>query len=185
MIHFLPRLRGVVLLLPLLATGVLAQSTAQPPRQGPPPQSTGGVSPAPWNWWKPGSEFNEKLHLTKAQSDEIQRVYDSGMRIVREKNEELQRQLEKLSKINRPDETMDVITMQVERVEASRSAANKERTLMLIRMRRVLTADQMQRFEGLATKWMKDMDQNQQRPQARPNSTGPQNDSRAGRPGGL
>jgi Spy/CpxP family protein refolding chaperone len=161
-----------------------APSVAPTNRPASPPQSNGGVSPAPWNWWKAGSEFHDKLNLSKTQSDEIQRIYEVGMKIVRAKSAELQEQLEKLSKVNRPDETLDVISQQIHRVEASRSEANEQRTLMLIKMRRVLNPEQTKRFEMLAAKWMRDQDQNQNRQNRdqRPGNS-PQNDGRNGRPG--
>src|SRR5689334_7843330 len=74
-----------------------AGSGNRPPASQPPPPQN-GVSPAPWQWWKLGSEFNARLHLSVEQSNRIQQIFDTQMKQIRSQSDELDRHLEKLSK---------------------------------------------------------------------------------------
>jgi Spy/CpxP family protein refolding chaperone len=150
-----------------------------------------GVRPAPRNWWTQKSDFNTKLHLTADQSNRIQQIFDTGWAQLLKQYDELDRHLNKLSRYIREDETLDLISQQIDRVEATRSAANKSRTLMLLEMRRVLSAQQRATLEVLSEQWMKEEAQRQQQRQ----NTGPRQDQnrkpdqnsspdrRGGRPG--
>jgi len=150
-----------------------------------------GVLPAPRDWWTQKSEFNTKLHLSVDQSNRIQQIFDSGMIELRRQRDDLNRLLDKLSRYIRDDEPLDLISQQIDRVEATRSAGNKSRTLMLLQMRRVLTPQQRITLESLSEQRMKEEAQRQQQrqnqgPRQDQNRKPDQNsspDRRGGRPG--
>ena len=185
----------LMLALPVMAAAIEAQSGStgsNRPSSGnsgtrnalPAPQA--GVAPAPREWWKPGADFNARLHLSSEQSTRIQQIFEAGMTQLRSQSQELDRLLERLSKLIQKEETIDLISQQIDRVEATRGAANKTRTLMLLEMRRVLNPQQRTTFEMLSDQWMRDRERAQQGQPNQPRS----NDNRRpdptpdrGRPG--
>jgi Spy/CpxP family protein refolding chaperone len=106
--------------------------------QGPPPR-----------WWK-SEAMSRELGLTADQSARIEEIFETTVVDLRQEWEELDRLEEKLSKLfqNNADET--TLARQIDRVETARASANKTRSLMLMRMRKVLTPEQRIRLENLS-----------------------------------
>ncbi len=73
---------------------------------------------------------------------------------LRQDREELERLEAKLSRMIQ-DERMDEASLaqQIDRVEMARANGNKTRSLMLLRMYRVLTREQRTRFDQLSKEW--------------------------------
>jgi Spy/CpxP family protein refolding chaperone len=115
---------------PLLAAMVLLALAA--PAHG---QSFG------FPWWK-DAQFQRELSLTSDQSARIDGVFESTITLLRQKKVELDGQEAELSRLIAVNADEWAVTRQVDKVEGIRANLNKTRTLMLLRMRQVLTPDQ-------------------------------------------
>jgi Spy/CpxP family protein refolding chaperone len=109
-------------------------------------------SPPPLAWWK-DAQFQKDLGLTAEQSSRIDAVYQGALpQLHREKNE-LDAQEAELSRLIEMTTDEVVLGRQIDRIETVRAALNKGRTLMLLRMRQVLTPDQRVKFKMLRDRW--------------------------------
>jgi Spy/CpxP family protein refolding chaperone len=132
----------------LLAASVLAGDQQRPP-QGPSrgdQKDARGSSPqgAPrgLKWWQ-DERMKAELRLSAEQSARIEEIFTASFAKMREKVDELNRREEQLSNlISGNDVTEAQLLKEADQVEALRSLLSKDRTLMLFRMRRVLSAEQ-------------------------------------------
>ena len=106
-------------------------------------------------WWR-DAQFQKDLSLTSEQSARIDGVFQSAMSTLRPKKEELDRQEAELSRLIATNADETVVSLQVDKVEAIRTNMNKQRTLMLLHMRQVLSPDQRVRLNKLHEQWEKD-----------------------------
>jgi Spy/CpxP family protein refolding chaperone len=106
-------------------------------------------------WWK-DAQFQKELSLTSEQSARIDGVFQSAVSTLRPKKEELDRQEAALSRLIATNADETVVSLQVDKVEAIRTSMNKQRTLMLLHMRQVLSPDQRVRLNKLHEQWDKD-----------------------------
>jgi Spy/CpxP family protein refolding chaperone len=106
-------------------------------------------------WWK-DAQFQKELTLTADQSARIDGVFQSAMSTLRPKKQELDRQEAELSRLIAANADEGVVSFQVDKVEAIRTSMNKQRTLMLLHMRQVLSPDQRVRLNRLHEQWDKD-----------------------------
>ena len=99
-------------------------------------------------WWK-DERFQRELGLTAAQTARLEEVFQKTQPTLREHMRALDRTEKELDRlVERGDDA--TVMQQVEIVEATRAELNKTRTVMLLRMRRSLTADQWAKFTALA-----------------------------------
>jgi Spy/CpxP family protein refolding chaperone len=133
----------------LLAVSVLAGDQQRPP-QGPPRGDQkairGGGPPQSvqrgLKWWQ-DERMKAELRLSAEQSARIEEIFTASFAKMREKVDELNRREEQLSNlISGNDVTEAQLIKEADQVEALRSLLSKDRTLMLFRMRRVLSAEQ-------------------------------------------
>jgi Spy/CpxP family protein refolding chaperone len=111
--------------------------------------TVGAASQAtPFAWWK-SEEFRLELQLTSAQSAEIDKIFRGTMVELRQEVDELDRLEARLSRLIETNADESVIVRHIDRVETARANLNKTRSLMLVRMRRVLTPDQRARMREL------------------------------------
>jgi Spy/CpxP family protein refolding chaperone len=118
----------------------------------------GGVAHAQsfgFPWWR-DPQFQRDLSLTTEQSSKIDAVFQQTIPTLRQKKTELDAQEEELSKMIAANADESSVTRQVDKVEAIRSNMNKMRTLMLLRMRQVLSPDQRVKLNKLHDQWEKD-----------------------------
>ena len=106
-------------------------------------------------WWR-DAQFQKELTLTADQSARIDLVFQSAMSTLRPKKEELDRQEAELSRLIAANADEAVVSFQVDKVEAIRTSMNKQRTLMLLHMRQVLSPDQRVRLNKLHEQMEKD-----------------------------
>ena len=106
-------------------------------------------------WWK-DAQFQKDLSLTTEQSARIESVFQSTITLLRQKKVELDQQEAELSRLIAGNADEGVVTRQVDKVEGIRAHLNKTRTLMLLRMRQVLSPDQRARLNKLYEQWGKD-----------------------------
>jgi Spy/CpxP family protein refolding chaperone len=103
------------------------------PPQGPPQRS---------KWWQ-DEKVKAELRLAPEQSARIEEIFDASFAKMKDVYDDLNRREEQLSNlISGNDVTEAQLLKQADQVEAIRSTLSKSRTLMLFRMRRVLSADQ-------------------------------------------
>lgn len=106
-------------------------------------------------WWK-DAQFQKDLSLTADQSARIDTVFQSAITQLRQKKAELDEQEAELSRLIGANADESVVTRQVDKVEGIRGTLNKARTLMLLRMRQVLTPEQRVTLNKLHEHWNKD-----------------------------
>jgi Spy/CpxP family protein refolding chaperone len=92
-------------------------------------------------WWR-DAQFQKDLNLSTEQSARIDGVFQSTITLLRQKKAELDQQEAELSRLIAANADEGVVIRQVDKVEAIRANLNKTRTLMLLRMRQVLSPDQ-------------------------------------------
>jgi Spy/CpxP family protein refolding chaperone len=106
-------------------------------------------------WWK-DAQFQKDLSLTAEQSTRIDTVFQATITQLRQKKAELDEQEAELSRLIAANADEAVVTKQVDKVEGIRGGLNKGRTLMLLRMRQVLTPEQRVILNKLHEHWDKD-----------------------------
>lgn len=103
------------------------------PTQGPPQR---------YKWWQ-DEKVKAELKLAPEQSARIEEIFQANFAKMKDVVDELNRREEQLSNlISGPDVTESELLKQTDQVESLRGTLSKARTLMLFRMRRVLTAEQ-------------------------------------------
>ena len=128
------RVAPVAVLLSLAVAPALASSQQGPPR----------------GWWRTEAIVKD-LGLTTDQTARLNAIFESTMPELRQDREELERLEAKLSRMIQ-DDRLDEATLarQIDRVETARANGNKTRSMMLMRMYRVLTHQQRVRLEELS-----------------------------------
>ena len=106
-------------------------------------------------WWR-DAQFQKELGLTADQSKRIDDIFQSTVPVLRHKKEELDQQEAELSRLIAANADEQAVTRQVDRVEALRSHLNKNRTLLLLHIRQVLTPDQRAKLNKLYEERVKD-----------------------------
>jgi Spy/CpxP family protein refolding chaperone len=106
-------------------------------------------------WWR-DAQFQKDLSLSAEQSARIDSVFQSTISLLRQKREELDQQEAELSRLIAANADETLVVRQVDRVEGIRASLNKNRTLMLLRMRQVLSPDQRVRLNKLYEQYQKD-----------------------------
>ena len=102
------------------------------------------VSAQGFKWWQ-SDMFKRELGLTSEQSAKIESIFQANLPVLRKEKESLDRSQADFNQMVEASDDAQVMA-QVGVVEAARSELNKSRTMMLLRMRRVLTPDQRVKF---------------------------------------
>jgi len=113
-------------------------------------------------WWR-DAQFQKELSLTSDQSGRIDTVFQSTIALLRQKREELDQQEAELSRLIAANADEAMVVRQVDKVEGIRASLNKHRTLMLLRMRQVLSPDQRVKLNKLYEQQQKDRKQRDNR----------------------
>lgn len=99
-------------------------------------------------WWlHPGTRA--ELELSDDQSRALEAIFQSTLPRMRAEKATLDREDARLSRLMREGADEQELALAIERVEAARSAANKTRTWMLVRMYRVLTPAQRVKLQAM------------------------------------
>ena len=106
-------------------------------------------------WWK-DAQFQRDLGLSAEQTAKIEVVFQSAITDLRQKNDDLRRNEDELSRLIVSGTDESVVVKQIDKVEAIRAHMNKMRTLMLFHERQVLTPEQRVRLNKLHEQWVKD-----------------------------
>src|SRR5688500_6149323 len=99
------------------------------------------IAAAQGKWWQ-SERFQRGLNLTVDQIARIEEVFQATVPDLRQQKKALDRAEDNLERLidGATDET--TVMQEVDRVEALRAELSKARTRMLLRMRRLLTAEQ-------------------------------------------
>jgi Spy/CpxP family protein refolding chaperone len=99
-------------------------------------------------WWQ-DERFRRELSLTPEQSSRLEEIFQKHQPTLRQRMEALDQAEQAFDRVVEKGGDTEVMG-QVDVVERARAELNKERTMMLLRMRRSLTADQWAKFTALA-----------------------------------
>lgn len=99
-------------------------------------------------WWQ-DDRFVKELGLTAEQSTRLEEIFQKHQPTLRQRMDSLEQAERTFDKTVETGDDKAVMS-QVDVVEAARAELNKTRTMMLLRMRRSLTADQWAKFTALA-----------------------------------
>lgn len=148
----LPLLLSSLLLLPLAPAGEAAQGRP------------------PLKWWK-SETFQRDLGITVDQEARIDAIFIETLPELRMHKDELDRLESHVSRLIETDTDETTVAKVVDKTEAARGRLNKVRTLMLMRMRQVLTPDQRVRFKALHERL--DRDRTHSEPRRTPDAPAP------------
>jgi Spy/CpxP family protein refolding chaperone len=95
-----------------------------------------------FKWWQT-DRFQKELALTNEQITRIEGIYQTTEPLVRAQKQAIDRREGKLSKVIQDPKSDEAMLLQAtDRLEAARTELSRTRTLMLFRIRRVLTDEQ-------------------------------------------
>jgi Spy/CpxP family protein refolding chaperone len=100
-----------------------------------------------FKWWQ-SDLYKRELGLTAEQSRRLEDIFQAAapnLRVQKKALDQAETEFERL--VEKGDD--GAVMEQVGRVEIARAELNKSRTMMLLRMRRVLTTDQWAKFTAL------------------------------------
>lgn len=103
-------------------------------------------------WWQSAS-LKAELGLTEQQSAAVEEIFQANLPKLRATKEELDKLEATLSKLIETGADEAQVIQHIDRVEAARSEMSKARTLMLLRMRRVLSQDQRIKLTAWHERW--------------------------------
>lgn len=98
-------------------------------------------------WWQ-AEDYKRELRLTAEQSKKLEEVFQASvptLKSLKKALDQAESEFERLLERGDDGSVMD----QVERVEAARAELNKSHTMMMLRMKRVLTTEQWTKFNAM------------------------------------
>ena len=110
--------------------------------------ASGLASAQGFKWWTDES-VQKRLSLSAEQSRRLEEVFQQAAPSLRSGRHRLEAAERELSALIEGSMDEAPVVRQLERVEGIRTDVNKTRTLMLLHMRRVLSADQRLRLDEL------------------------------------
>ena len=119
-----------------------------------------------FKWWQ-SDRYKTELMLTAEQSKRLEEIFQNALPALRAQMKTLdtaETELERL--VQRGDDS--AVMAQVARVEAARAELNTSRTVMLLKMRKLLTSDQWIKFGALHKALEHEREQALQRSNAAP-----------------
>jgi Spy/CpxP family protein refolding chaperone len=130
----------ICLVLSLVVGAAVTPAFAQNAGGSPKPAATPGFS---FKWWQ-NERFQKELKLTSEQITRIEGIFQAAEPMLRAQKDAVDRREEKLSKlISDPKSTESGVLQATDRLEMSRNELTRTRTLMLFRIRRVLSDEQL------------------------------------------
>lgn len=102
-----------------------------------------------FRWWH-NERFQKELSLTEEQITRVEAIWQTTQPMLRAQMTALDRREDKLSKvIADPKSDEPAVLLATDRLDAARNELNRTRTLMLFRMRRVLSDEQNVKMKEL------------------------------------
>jgi hypothetical protein len=123
-------------------------------------------------WWKT-DPVRKELGLNHDQSAKLDRIWNDALPTAQQNLDQLDRLESRLSRLIETDaEEIDVLR-QVDKIEALRATMNKNRTLLLVHMRQVLTADQRTKMNVMLEQQQQQQQKDRQAAQAQQTQSQP------------
>ena len=123
-----------------------------------------------FKWWQT-ERFQKELALTTEQTSRIEGIYQTTEPMLRAQKQAIDRREEKLSKVIQDPKSDEATLLQAtDRLEAARNELSRTRTLMLFRIRRVLTDEQNIKINAMHAK---DRAEREKAERERKNNKGP------------
>lgn len=106
-----------------------------------------------FKWWQ-NDRFKRELALSTDQIKQLDEVFQALQPTLKTQKDELEKLEQRLSKvISDPASDEAAVLKALERVESTRGELSRSRTLMVFRMRRLLTEKQNTRMKELHEEW--------------------------------
>ncbi len=117
------------------------------------PQQPSGTARPTFKWWL-DDKFKTELALRPEQSARIDEIFQASYPRLRANKETFDRLDAQLSQLlSEANVTEAEFVKQIDQVEAARSEMSKCRTLMLFRMRQVLSPEQRAKLKAMHEQW--------------------------------
>jgi Spy/CpxP family protein refolding chaperone len=117
---------------------------------------TAGASAQSFKWWQT-DKFQQELALTPEQVTRLEEIFQTLQPTLKGQKETLDKLEARLSKIINDSRSDEATMLQMaDRVETARGELSKSRTLLLFRMRRILTSEQDVKMKALHEQWVRD-----------------------------
>ena len=117
---------------------------------------TAKASAQGFKWWQ-DDRFKDELSLTTEQVTRLEEIFQTLQPTLKGQKETLDKLEARLSKVISDPRSDEAKMLEVaERVEAARGELSKSRTLLLFRMRRILTSDQDVKMKALHEQWVRE-----------------------------
>ncbi len=101
-------------------------------------------------WWS-SEEAKQELQLTDPQTVQLETIFQSHRPTFKELMQDLRLENKRLSEIMHAMQAEEwEVTLQIDKVESARSALIKTRTLMLYRMHKILSPEQLDGLHSLS-----------------------------------
>ena len=114
------------------------------------PPSTTAAQRHSFRWWA-SDDVKQELKLTDTQTEEIEDIFQTLRPKLKELAQVLKKEEKQLANLMHAMQAEEwEVTLQIDRVESARGALSKTRILMLYRMHKKLSANQL---EGLHDLW--------------------------------
>jgi Spy/CpxP family protein refolding chaperone len=127
-----------------------------------------------FKWWQT-ERFKKELALTTEQISRIEGIYQTTEPLVRAQKQAIDRREEKLSKVIQDPKSDEAMLLQAtDRLEAARNELSRTRTLMLFRIRRVLSDEQNIKINAMHAKDRADREKSER--ERKGNNKGPGRD---------
>jgi Spy/CpxP family protein refolding chaperone len=114
----------------------------------PPGQKGGGPDRKPPRWWA-DEPMRTELGITDQQSAAIEQIWQSTVPRLKELRQKLDQLEDTMSQMILDAADESAVMAQVDKVESTRTEANKARVQMLYRMNRLLTPDQRVKLKAM------------------------------------
>lgn len=102
-----------------------------------------------FKWWQSG-EVQGEVGLTEEQQADLEAIFQAIRPKLRELMQRLEREEDELTRIMHAMQAEEwEVALQIDKVEAARSALSKTRTLMLYRMHKTLTTEQLDALHAM------------------------------------
>jgi Spy/CpxP family protein refolding chaperone len=113
----------------------------------------GEAAAQPFKWWQ-NERFQRELLLTSEQVTRLEEIFQAKLPKLRSQKERLDELEASLSRMVADGSASEAeASALIDQVEAARSTLSKSRTLMLFKMRRILTSDQHVKLTALHEQW--------------------------------
>jgi Spy/CpxP family protein refolding chaperone len=113
----------------------------------------GEAAAQPFKWWQ-NERFQRELVLTSEQVTRLEEIFQAKLPKLRSQKERLDELEASLSRMVADGSASEAeASALIDQVEAARGTLSKSRTLMLFKMRRILTSDQHVKLTALHEQW--------------------------------